>query len=151
MASFISEDNIEQAIIQKLVKDYDYQTLNCYTTVPDDLNDGSHRTDKREVVLHDRLKAAAVRLNPGIPEDILDRALAELTQRRYAMSPALANREVDRLIREGIPVEYPNADGKTEHARVRVIDFNARERNEFLAVSQLWIRGEFRYRRPDVL
>ncbi len=154
MPNFISEDDIERAIVKKLVDDYGYQTLNCQTDNPDDLADGSGRADKRDVVFHDRLKAAALRLNPAIPEVAIDQALAALTAPRGAMSTIAANREIDGLIRDGIPVEYQNAAGRTEHGRVRVIDFNrvnGQDQNEYLVVRQLWVRGLVRYRRPDVL
>jgi hypothetical protein len=55
------------------------------------------------------------------------------------------------LIRDGIPVEFENAQGKKEQERVRVIDFTPENANDFLAVSQLWIKGERCYRRPDIL
>ncbi len=154
MPNFISEDNIEQAIVQKLVKNYGYQVLNCHTENPDDLNDRSSRADKREVVFHERLKAAALRLNPEIPEAAIDQALATLTAPRGAMSTIAANREIDGMIRDGIPVEYQNDSGRTEHGRVRVIDFNrenGKDQNEYLVVTQLWIKGLIRYCRPDVL
>jgi type I restriction enzyme, R subunit len=154
MPNFISEDDIEQAIVQKLVKDYGYQSINCYTENPDDLNDCSGRTNKREVVLHDRLKAAAIRLNPEIPEIAVDQALAILTSPRGAMSTIGANLDIDTLIRDGIPVEYQNTKGKTEHGRVRVIDFNregGKDKNEYLVATQLWVLGLTGYLRPDVL
>ena len=81
----------------------------------------------------------------------IDEALAKLSDKRYAMSPIAANREVESLIRDGIPVEFENAKGKKEQERVRVIDFNNPEQNRYLAVSQLWVKGEFYYRRPDIL
>jgi type I restriction enzyme, R subunit len=154
MPNFISEDDIEQAILQKLHQQHGFQLLNCYTVDPDNLNDRSNRTDKRDVVLADRLKAAALRLNPELPEPAIDKALAILTDKRYAMSAIAANREVDGLIRDGIQIEYENAQGRTENGRVRIIDFNdlnPNGQNEFLAVSQLWIKGDRTYRRPDIL
>ncbi len=154
MPNFISEDNIEQAIVQKLVKDYGYQLLNCNTEKSDDLNDRSGRTDKREVIFHERLKAAALRLNPEIPEAAIDQALSTLTAPRGAMTTISANREIDTLIRDGIPVEYENAKGKKENGRVRVMDFNrenGKDKNEYLVVTQLWISGLTGYLRPDVL
>ncbi|MDM8555466.1 type I restriction endonuclease subunit R [Desulfococcaceae bacterium HSG7] len=151
MPNFISEDQIEKALLQKLRKQFDYELLNCYTSNRDDLNDRSKRTDKRDVILADRLKAAAVRLNPAIPEPAIDQALAQLTGKRQAMSPIAANREIDALIRNGIPVVYKNADGKKTQERLRVIDFNHPAANRFLAVSQLWIKGELYFRRPDIL
>jgi type I restriction enzyme, R subunit len=154
MPNFISEDDIEQAILQKLHQQHGFQLLNCYTADPDNLNDRSNRTDKREVILADRLKAAALRLNPGLPELAIDKALAILTHKRCAMSAIAANREVDALIRDGIQIDYENTQGRTENGCVRVIDFNDSNpngQNEFLAVSQIWIKGDRTYRRPDIL
>jgi type I restriction enzyme, R subunit len=158
MPNFISEDDIEQAVLQKLHQQHGFQLLNCYTRDPNDLNDRSNRTDKHDVILIDRLKAAALRLNPGLPEHAIDKALAILTDSRSVMSPIAANRAVDGLIRDGISIEYENDRGRTEHGRVRVIDFNdfnsaedALQTNEYLAVSQLWIKGKQTYRRPDIL
>src|SRR5207244_13337443 len=62
-----------------------------------------------------------------------------------------ANHEIDTLIRDGIPVQFENEQGRTEDERVRVIDFQNPEKNEFLAVSQMWVKGERGFRRPDVL
>ena len=58
------------------------------------------------------------------------------------MSPVAANREIDGLIRDGIPLVFDDAKGRTRHERIRVIDFNDAGQNRYLAVSQLWIKGE---------
>jgi type I restriction enzyme, R subunit len=164
MANFISEDQIEQALLQRLQHQCGYDVLNCFTAAADELNDGSGRSDKREVLLTGRLRAAVQRLNPEAPAATHEQAVALLTQPRTAMSQIAANREVDALIRSGVPVEYEapvgagaNA-GKKVTERLRVIDFDAPDhaalghgRNEYLAVSQLWVRGDKGYRRPDVL
>lgn len=153
MPNFISEDDIEQETLVKL-KQQGFKILNCYTVNPDDLNDNSHRTDKRDVIFHDRLKTATLRLNPSLPETAIDQALETLSNKRQSMSPIAANREIDGLIRDGILIEYENAQGRTEKGKVRVIDFNdfhPNGNNEFLAVSQLWIKGEINYRRPDII
>ena len=158
MPNIISEDDIEQAILQKL-QQHGFQLLNCYTAAADNLNDRSHRTDKRDVILVDRLQSAALRLNPNLPAADIDRGLAQLTNNRSAMSTIAANREIYELIRDGIPItygaseaiEYENTQGRKEQDRIQIIDFQNQHRNEFLAVSQLWIKGEHTYRRPDIL
>lgn len=152
MPNFISEDTIEKAILKRLHEQFGFELLNCHTSDADDLNDRSGRSDKREVIFGERLKEAAIRLNPGIPETAIDDALAKLTDKRYAISAIAANREIDGLLRDGIPVEFENAQGRTEQERVRMIDFNPDSQgNRFLAVTQLWIKGEQKYRRPDIL
>jgi type I restriction enzyme R subunit len=157
--NFISEDDIEQALLQRLQHLCGFDALNCFTAQPDDLNDGSGRADKREVILADRLRAALERLNPQAPAHAVDQALAQLVQPRTAMSLMAANREMDAVIRDGVPVTYkpetgPQA-GQTVTERLRVIDFDVPDprvgRNHYLAVSQLWVRGEHGWRRPDLL
>ncbi|MBW2690813.1 MAG: type I restriction endonuclease subunit R, partial [Deltaproteobacteria bacterium] len=156
MPNFISEDDIEQAMLQQLCDDYGYDTLNCFTADPADLNDGSGRTDKRDVILHDRLKESAQELNPEIPEPAINEALKLLYDKRQVMSVIAANREVDGLIRDGVQVSFKDEKGRNRKERVRVIDFNDPDKNQFLAVTQLWIQSTGAaamagYRRPDIL
>jgi type I restriction enzyme R subunit len=151
MPNFISEDEIEQALLQRLQHQLGYDVLKCHTTDPEDLHDGSNRADKGNVVLIDRLRSAAERLNPKIPESAIEDALSKLLEKRQAMSAVAANHEIDTLIRDGVPVQFENKQGRTEDERVRLVDFQNPENNEFLAVFQMWVKGERGYRRPDVL
>ena len=151
MPNLITEDQIERALIARLKTGFGYSTLNCLTSDQADLNDGSGRGDKREVILRERLREVALRLNDGVPEAAIDEALERLCDARRAMSTVTANREVYDLIRDGIPVEFDDTQGRREQGRVKVIDFGDVGRNRFLAVMQMWIKGERGYRRPDVL
>lgn len=151
MPNFISEDQIEKAAVSLLKDKFGYRAISCNTQDVEDLNDRSNRTDKQEVVLSDILKKYAIKLNPGIPKPVIDEALSRLTSHRYAMSPLLANKEVYGFVREGIPVQYEDSKGKTEHGIVKVIDFANPSENDFLAVTQIWIKGDRYPRRPDVL
>lgn len=151
MPNFISEDDIEKAAVGLLTKKHGYRTINCHTTDLEDLNDKSNRTDKQDVVLQDVLSARAKALNPHIPADVVVQAIEQLTSSRSAMSPILANKTVYGLLRDGIKVEFENAQGKAEKETVRLIDFERPDANDFCAVTQLWIKGERYPRRPDIL
>jgi type I restriction enzyme R subunit len=156
MPNFISEDAIEQVMVQRLQHLYGYDALNCYTADPADVKDGSGRKDKREVIFRDRLKAAAVHLNPDIPEAAIDDAVEQLCDRRQAMASIVANRELDGMMRDGVRVEFKDAKGRSRKERVKLIDFNQPGNNHFLAVTQLWIQctgvaAKAGYRRPDIL
>lgn len=151
MPNFISEDDIERAILAKLKTEFGYEILNCHTTDPEDLNDRSGRTDKRDVIFADRLRESLIRLNRDTPAPAIETAIERLTDKRRAMSAINANRELDDLIRNGVPVDFQNAEGKTEKGRIKVIDFDELGLNRFLAVSQLWIKGDRYFRRPDIL
>ncbi len=156
MPNFISEDNIEQAMLQRLQHLYGYDVQECFTSDPADLNDGSGRTDKREVVFPIHLKQAVTTLNPDIPESAIDDAIRQLCDQRQILSSIAANREIDSLIRDGVRVEFKDDKGRNRKERVKVIDFSTPENNRFLAVTQLWIQStgaaaKAGYRRPDIL
>ena len=50
-----------------------------------------------------------------------------------------------------IPVEFDKAKGVKQQERVRLIDFNQPRENRYLVVTQLWVKGERGFRRPDAL
>jgi len=151
MPNFITEGQIEQALVQRLQHLHGFDSLDCYTEDPENLNDGSHRASKRDVILLDRVKEAALRLNPEIPSKVIDDALEKLLDRRRSMSLVAANLEIYNLLRDGIPVEFDDSKGKKQQEKMRLIDFNHPGENRYLAVTQLWIKGDIGFRRPDVL
>jgi type I restriction enzyme R subunit len=151
MPNFISEDQIEKAAVALLKDTYGYRTVNCFTQDVENLSDRSNRASKQDVVFGDILKTYLVKLNRTIPEPVIDQAIEKLASRRYAMSPLPANKEVYGLIRDGIPVQYEDINGRTEHGTVKVIDFAHPSENDFCAVTQIWIKGDRYPRRPDIL
>jgi type I restriction enzyme R subunit len=63
------------------------------------------RETKGEVVLLDRLRAALITLNPGLPPEAIQTAIDELARDRSVMTLAAANREAYRLPSGQIIVE----------------------------------------------
>jgi hypothetical protein len=61
MPNFLSEAQIERALLQKLQHSCGFDVLECGTENPEDPVDSSNRGDKREVLLLDRLGEAAAR------------------------------------------------------------------------------------------
>ena len=110
------------------------------------------RMAKTEAVLSGRLWAALENLNPALPPEAITSAIDELTRNRSAMSPAAANREVHELLKQGIKVSVPDKErGGQKTERVRVIDWENPEANDFLLVSQMSIQGPLYLRRPDLI
>ncbi len=104
-----------------------------------------------EAVLLPRLRAALQRLNPGLAWEAIEIAIEELTRDRSALSLANANREVYRLLKNGVNIRI-RGDGDEEiDETVRVIDWNNPANNDCLLVSQLWITGEMYKRRADLV
>ena len=111
-----------------------------------------------DVILPARLAAAIDRLNPAIPAD----ARADAVRRVMAVEmPSLVeeNRRLHRLIVEGVPIEYRDADGAIRGDRVRLVDFDAPagglDMNDWLAINQFTVieprLGGGHTRRPDMV
>lgn len=110
------------------------------------------RETKGEVVLVERLRAALTLLNPGLPPEAIQSAIDELARDRSAMSLEAANREVYRLLKDGIPVSIPDREhGGQKLERLRVVDWAQPERNDFLLVSQFSVVGSLYTCRPDLV
>ncbi len=102
-----------------------------------------------EVVLVGRLRDALAGLNPAIPTEALEEALRKVT-RPESPSLTVNNRALHRMLVDGVDVEY-HAQGRIVGNRVRLIDFENPDANDWLAVNQFTvIEGQFN-RRPDVV
>ncbi|WP_316158697.1 MULTISPECIES: type I restriction endonuclease subunit R [unclassified Bradyrhizobium] len=104
----------------------------------------------RDAVLDGRLRAALVRLNPGLPHEALEEAHRKL-MRLDAPSLVERNRAVHRLLVDGVPVEFRRKDGSIGGAQARLIDFDDPSQNDWLAVNQFTVAEGQHLRRPDIV
>ena len=112
-------------------------------------SDAPERADYRQVILHDRLLAALVRINPQIPVGALDQAL-HTVQTISEPQTVLRNRSFHRLVLSGVTVEF--TDGETKKIDLaHLIDFSTPRNNEFLVVNQFTVTGSKQPRRPDIV
>ncbi|MCA1707806.1 MAG: DEAD/DEAH box helicase, partial [Actinobacteria bacterium] len=109
------------------------------------------RDSIHDVFLTHRLRDALRELNPGVPEDIREEALAALAKDRSAMDPVRANQDVYRLLRDGYRAHWQDNRGDQSYATVRYVDFNDSTKNDWLAASQVWVAGALHRRRADVV
>jgi type I site-specific restriction-modification system R (restriction) subunit len=101
------------------------------------------RRDRREVVLLPRLRSALERLNPGQPPEAISAAIEELSRNRSAMGLVAANREVYRLLKDGVLVSVPDLErGGLSKVRLRVVDWDQPAENDWLAVNQFSIKPD---------
>ena len=140
-----TEDLLEEAAIETL-GELCYE----YRFGPDIAYDGEtpERKDYKEVILEDRVKDALFRINKGIPQSALEDAFRQIITFN---SPSLVenNRYFHRLMAEGIEVSFKEK-GLIRTKRAYIIDFEHKDRNEFLAVNQFTIQG-IENRRPDLI
>jgi type I restriction enzyme R subunit len=109
------------------------------------------RLSFRELALPARLRAALRRINPLLPDEALRQAELILTTDRSAMLPIAANREVYRLLRDGIAIQVRESDGSLRDERVALIDWTKPDANDFFVASQVWIESNLYSRRPDAI
>ena len=152
MKSFICEDNIEQAICNRLaLPEYGWKRIECDARVEaQDEVSTTCRANPSECILPGVLLASLKRLNPQAGEDILKGILQDLRKDFTGTDMVDTNYSLYQKIRNGIKVQV-RCDGKDDFDIVRLIDFDHPDRNDFHCVNQMWIKGHYRYRRPDVL
>lgn len=102
-----------------------------------------------EVVLRGRLRAFLAQKYGELPAEAIDEAL-----RRFSTPEGVdtlrRNMAFHEALTRGIEVRVERPGGKVEHAHVYAIDWERPDRNEFLVVNQLPVRGQ-NDRRPDVV
>lgn len=153
MRNFISEDDIERAILSKLKEapfEYDIITCDADPSKRDDINDGTGRSSKRECVLPYILEESLKKINPDIDEQYIKNIVKDLRRDFTGTDMVATNYKLYNQIRNGIKITV-RKNGKEDFDFVNLIDFNEPTNNTFTAVSQMWIQGKAYYRRPDVI
>jgi len=153
MHNFISEDDIEQAIIAKLKqKPFEYDIILCDPSPDkrDDINDGTDRTSKKQCILPVVLEQSLQKINPDIELSYLQRIVKDYSRDFTGTDIVQTNYKLYQQIRNGIKIDVKK-NGKPDFDIVKIVDFDNPENNTFTAVSQMWIQGKVYYRRPDVI
>jgi type I restriction enzyme R subunit len=144
--AFFTESVVEDAALEWL-DGLGYTLLHGPDIAPD--GEAKERKSYSQVVLTDRLDDKLRQLNPGIPPaallDARKKLLAPVSQ-----SLVVNNRAFHRMLVEGVTVEFSEKGGTIKGARVRVVDFENPDANEFLAINQYTVK-EIKERRPDVV
>lgn len=105
--------------------------------------------DRREVVLHDRLRAELVRRYSDLPDSALDEAV-RVFARPEGVDTLRRNMTLHEMLTGGVELRVEREEGKVEHRHIYAIDWENPEDNEFLVVNQLSVSGK-NDRRPDVV
>ena len=152
MNSFISEDNIEQAICNRLSgPEYGWECIECDPSVQaqDDVSK-TGRSNPTECILPEVFFNAFQRINPQIDPETLKGIVRDFRKDYTGTDMVDTNYKFYNQIRNGIKVKTRNQH-REDFDIVKLIDFDNVDNNSFHCVNQMWIKGHFRYRRPDVL
>ena len=153
MRNFISENDIEQAILDKLrVKPFEYDIIVCDTdpSKREALLDGTGRASKKECVLPDILLRSLKQINPTIEDKYIEQIVKDLRRDFTGTDMTATNYKLYQQLRNGIKITV-RRNGKEDFDFVKLIDFDRPENNTFTAVSQMWIQGRVYFQRPDIL
>jgi type I restriction enzyme R subunit len=140
---------IEQTAIG-LFQSLSYTHQNCYHETFGKSGTLGRETPS-DVVLISRLKQSLIELNPSVSSEAINLAIEELIRDRSVLNPANANREIYKMLRDGVKVPIKKEDGSEEIETIKVIDFNNPDKNDFFLASQFWITGEMYKRRADLV
>lgn len=146
MSQKFTESTVEEAVLEWL-EGLDFEIVNGPEIAPGE--PAAMRESFSEVVLPGRLQDAVARINPKIPASARDEAIRRVLRTE---SPNLLenNRRFHKLMVDGVDVEY-QAEGRTIHDKVWLIDFADPARNDWLAVNQFTVVEDKHNRRPDIV
>ncbi|WP_372717257.1 type I restriction endonuclease [Novipirellula sp.] len=153
MSTDYSEDKLVEQPAIALFSQIGYDTANCFYEKVSSSDSTLGRETTEEVVLVPKLRSALQKLNPDLDSEAINLAIEELTRDRGAMSLVQANREVYKLLKDGVKVAFENDEGEETDETVRIIDWNDPENNDFFLASQFWITspsGIYK-KRPDLI
>ncbi|MCF8244777.1 MAG: type I restriction endonuclease subunit R [Saprospiraceae bacterium] len=153
MSYTYSEDNFIEKTAIAIFKEMDWQTTNVYQGERFGAGGTLGRASEADVVLRERFMAAVRALNPDLPEAAYLAALEEIASDNASRTLPDLNHEKYKQLKEGIPVDFINEKGeRVEGKRIRVFNFDEPEKNDFLAVQQMWMEGKSKRRkRPDIV
>ena len=141
----ISEDHIEQIIIQEFIE-LGYSYVNGADISPEGT---AQEREYNEVVLKNRLHNAISKLNPDVPYEAQEEAVKKVLR---TDSPNLFqnNYQVHKYLTDGVDVEYRKGD-RIVGDKVWLIDYDNPTNNEFLVVNQFTIIENNINKRPDLI
>lgn len=142
----INESQLEQQCLQWFAEG-GWEIAHGPDLAPD--GEAPERGDYRQVLLLEDLEAAIRRINPHLPQDALDQAIA-VVRKPESLDVAISNRTFHRLLLDGVPVEYKR-DDRVIHDQAFLVDFGDLTTNRFRAINQFTIEGSKQLRRPDIV
>lgn len=142
----ITENDIELFAIELLEKQ-GFKYIYAPNIAPDSEN--PVRKSFEDVILHDRLESAMVKINPTIEYHKIDEAIKQV-ERLKSSELLTDNENFHLLLTEGVKIEVQR-DGITRGEIVKLIDFDDVSNNDFVVSNQFTIVENGNNKRPDII
>ncbi|HEY5704159.1 MAG TPA: type I restriction endonuclease [Terrimicrobiaceae bacterium] len=143
----VANDHRRNQLAIQWVQDTGWSYANGADLAPEGVT--PERADFRTVVVKARLASALQRLNPRLSSAAVEEVVHVVMTPTETNLPRI-NRAFDRLLMDGVKVEFPNAQGEKETDYAQLIDFQNPAKNDFLVVNQFTGTGMKKPRRPDL-
>lgn len=109
------------------------------------------RKSYKEIILTRYLKKALFDNNDWMTEEYCSSAIKSLCSYTASATLMQINEEKYNMLRDGVPVQFRKSDGTYENRNAVVFNFAKPEKNHFLAVKEMKIKGELHRRRTDIV
>jgi len=146
-----SEEALVERPAMELFSQLSWSAQNCFHEFDEKGLSFLGRETKADVVLISKLKPVLQKINSDLPQLAIDEAIKVVTQDRSVMSMVSANREVYDLQKNGALVSFMNDKKEQIRERVKFIDWNNKDSNDFFLASQFWVSGDMYTRRADLV
>ncbi|MDX9745012.1 MAG: type I restriction endonuclease subunit R [Syntrophales bacterium] len=150
-APYTEDTLVQQTTAEYLEQELGWESVYAYNNEdfgPDSL---LGRESDREVVLTRTLREKIEALNPGLPATAYEDAVRRIVSLSASQTLAAANHEKYALLKNGVLIAFRDDKGELTHQRLRIIDFDQPQKNHFLCVRELWVRGDLYRRRADIV
>ncbi len=139
-----SEADWEQAALDTLAEPLLWQPKRGEEIAPG----SGERETWDELLIRPRLLDAMRRLNPDVPVNFLQQAVAEIASPK-SLDAITENHRIHEYLVGGYPISYIDSDGIEQNPRIRLL--SSPEQNDWLAVNQVTIRQGDLHRRFDIV
>jgi type I restriction enzyme R subunit len=147
MTRSFTEEDLE-VIALDLFKNLGFKYYYGPSIAPGESNE--ERNNYNISIIPCRLRNHLTSNNQKLSQDAIDDAFRKVS---ITESPSLIqnNRNFHQMLVNGVTVEYPRPDGTTAGDKVRLIDFENPENNDWLAVNQFTVKEGQHTRRFDIV
>lgn len=143
-------DRFDESTVEQAAKEWLAEIGYHTGYAPIDAPVGQVRQNPGDCILWSRVAEALTRLNPCAPTNLVRSALARI-QRAESQDLISENQRLHQLLVTGAPVETTGEDGRPTTLRLRLVDFDDPENNDWRALNQFTVVEGGHNRRPDVL
>ncbi len=141
----LTEADWERDALDTLAEPLDWKPLRGEQIAP-----GSGERDAwDELLIRPRLLDALRRLNPAVPGEYLQQAVAEIAAPR-SQDAITENHRIHQYLVGGFPLSYIDSDGVEQNPRLRLLGADPLD-NDWIAVNQVTLRHGELHRRFDIV